>query len=206
MRLRMVSPASTSLRPTKLAVRNPSMVSMTSAMTRPVPVSYTHLDVYKRQLVDWTHHRHEVEDGLARLHQLAADEARSEESEHGQHDQCNDQTGAGNFHRQIGFRLVGDRDERPHQGVHPVDEPPGQADRDVERSDQDQPGQEVIAQARDQAVMERHRLVGLRRSIARRQCRNRRRISVKFTHATALASMEASKAPRFERRTTRFVS
>ena len=86
----IVSPISTSVRPTRLAVRKPSMVSARNAMIRPKP---GHLD------------------------------------------------------RQIGLRPVGDRDERPHQVVDPGDERPDQPDRDRDRPGDDQPGQEIGADA-----------------------------------------------------------
>ena len=99
-------------------------------------------------LVDRPHDRHAVEQVLAELDQRAADQVGGEEAEQRQRDERDDQAGARDAERQIGLGPVGRRNERPHQLVDPVDEPPGQTDGDVERPDQDQAGQEIIAQPR----------------------------------------------------------
>ena len=117
-------------------------------------------------LVDRPHDRHAVEDVLAELDQLAADEVGGQEAEQRQRRRsAMIRPMPGNLERQIGLGPVGERDERPHQIVDPVDEPPGQADGDGERPDEDQPGQEIVAQAADDAVMDGTGLA------ARRRCR-----------------------------------
>src|SRR5262249_34447368 len=85
------------------------------------------------------------------------------------------------------LRPIGNRYERPHQVVDPVDEPPGEADGDVERADQDQAGQEIVAQPADRPTMRglaAERSVNLRR----RGGRHDARVSIKLAHAAAIFS------------------
>ena len=79
-------------------------------------------------LVDRPHHRHAVEQVLAGFDQRAPDQVGGQEAEQRQREQRDDQARTGHLHRQIGLRPVRQRNERPHQIVDPVDEPPGQAD------------------------------------------------------------------------------
>ena len=97
--------------------------------------------------IDRPHDRHALQNRLADLDQRAADQVGGEEAEHGQRQERDDQAEARNLDRQIGFRPVGDRDERPHQIVDPGDERPDQPDRDRERPGDDQSGQEIVADA-----------------------------------------------------------
>ena len=101
--------------------------------------------------IDRPDDRRAVEDVLAELDQLAPDQVGGQEAEQRQRREDDDQARAWKMERQIGFETNGRRHERPHDVVDPVDEPPGQADRDVERSDQDQPGQKIVSDAADDA-------------------------------------------------------
>src|SRR5262249_58937985 len=80
------------------------------------------------------------------------------------------------------------RNERSHQIIDPVDEPPGEADGDVGRSDQDQPGQKIIAQPADEAVMEWPQLGGFRRHVGGRCLRHDPWIAVNLVHAATIFS------------------
>ena len=139
-------------------------------------------------LVDRPHDRHAVENVLARLDQLATDEVCGQEPEQRQRNQYDDQTDAGDLDRQIGLGPVGNRNERPHQIVDPVDEPPGETDGDVGRPDQDQPGQEIVPQPADESTVECDRLFRIGRGIGGR---HDSRISVKLVHATTIISISA---------------
>ena len=132
-------------------------------------------------LVDRPHDRHAVEDVLPDLDEFAADEIRGQKTEQRQCNERDDEPEAWDLHRQVGLWPIGERDEGPHQIVDPVDEPPGEADGDIGRPDQDQPGQKIIAQPADRAGMEWRRLVGRGRvGVLRR--RQAPRISFKLVH------------------------
>ena len=98
-------------------------------------------------LVDRPHDRHAVEQALAELDQRAADQVGGEEAEQRQRDERDDQAGAGDRPRQIGFRAIGRRDERPHDAVDPGDERPDQPDGDRKRPGHHQAGEEIVADA-----------------------------------------------------------
>ena len=105
------------------------------------------------RLVDRPHDRHAIEHVLAELDELAADEVGGEEAKQRQGRERDDQARAGNMERQICLGAKADGHERPHRVIDPVDEPPGEADRDVEWPDEDQAGQKVVSDAADNARM-----------------------------------------------------
>ncbi len=83
--------------------------------------------------IDRAHHRHAAEQPFAQIDQRSPDQVGGEETEQRQRDHGDDQAGARQSERQIGFRPVGRRHERPHQIVDPVHEPPGQIEGDRDR-------------------------------------------------------------------------
>jgi len=125
---------------------------------------------------------------FADLDQLAADEIGRQETEQRERDEHDDEAEAGNLYRQIGLRPVGDWNEGSHQIIDPVDEPPGEADGDVGRRDQDQPGQKIIAQPADEAVMEWPQLGGFGRCVGGRCRRHDPGIAIKLVHALTIFS------------------
>ncbi len=111
--------------------------------------------------IDRAHHRHAPEQSFAEIDQRPPDQVGGEEAQKRQRDDRDDQPGARQPERQIGFGPVGDGDERPHQSIDPGHEPPGQIEGDGDRPGHDQAGQKVIPETRHQAAM------GLRRDFGR---------------------------------------
>jgi len=79
------------------------------------------------------------------------DQVGGEEAQQRQRDHGDDQPGAGQPERQIGFRPVGDGHERPDQAVDPVHEPPGQIKGDGDRAGDDQTGQKIVPESGHEA-------------------------------------------------------
>ena len=131
--------------------------------------------------VDRPHHGHAAENVFAGFNELAPDKIRGEEAEERQRDEREDQTRPGHFYGQIGFRPVGDRNDGTNQVVHPIDEPPGQADGDVEWAHEYEAGEEIVAQTADHAVVKRP--VRIRHLRGYRPRLQARRALLKFAHA-----------------------
>ncbi len=104
--------------------------------------------------IDRAHRRHPAEQLLAEIDQRAPDQIGGEEAEQRQRDHGDDQPGARQAERQIGFRPVGNRHERPHQAVDPGHEPPGQVKGDRDRAGDDQAGQEIVPEPGHQAAVD----------------------------------------------------
>ena len=116
--------------------------------------------------VDRPHDRHTVQQALAETDEPAADQICSEKSKESKRDESDDQAEAGNVDRQIGLGTIGDRNQRPHQIIHPGDEPPDQPQRHRHRPGDDQPGQKVIADAADKSVRRSDRGCGRASALA----------------------------------------
>ena len=102
--------------------------------------------------IDRAHHRHPPEQPLAEIDQRPPDQIGGEKAQQRQRDHGDDQPGARQPERQIGFRPVGDRNERPHQAVDPGHEPPGQIEGDRDRAGDDQAGQEIVPEPGHEAA------------------------------------------------------
>ncbi|MEY9116419.1 hypothetical protein ABIE86_005151 [Bradyrhizobium diazoefficiens] len=103
--------------------------------------------------VDGAHRRDAAEEGLADIDQRPSDQVGREEADQRQREECDNQSPAGDDIRQIGFRTIGQRHERPHHAVDPGDEPPDQIESDRDRPRHHEAGQEVVADAAHQAGM-----------------------------------------------------
>ena len=113
-----------------------------------------------------------LQDRFAELdQQLASDEVRGQEPEQRQRHERDDQPGAGNIDRQIGFRPQFRRDQRLHPAVDPGDERPDQVGGDERRPDDDQSGQKIGADPRPEARMDDGRRFG-RGTPAESDCRS----------------------------------
>ena len=130
-----------------------------------------------------------MENILARLDQLAADQVGGEEAEQRQCHKRNDEAETWNFYREISLRPIDDRNERSHQIIDPIDEPPGETDRDVEGPDQNEAGQKVIAQPADHPVVGGLLMFGVRSAGYRRTQYSR--VSIELGHVTMNASLVA---------------
>ncbi len=106
---------------------------------------------------------------LAERHEPPADQVGGEEAQQGQQAERDDQSKAGDVHRDVSLGAKGVGDQRPRQIIDPIDKPPRQADSDVDRTDKNEAGQKIIPDAAAKTVMHRcrrGRIGRLRRRIA----------------------------------------
>ena len=101
--------------------------------------------------VDAAHDRHAREQPLAQAHQGAAGEAGGQHADQGQEGQHHQQAETRQAERQIGLGIVARRDQAADLRVEEGHELPDQEDRDADRRGDDDAGQEVGAQAGEQA-------------------------------------------------------
>ena len=113
--------------------------------------------------IDRPHHRHPSKQLFAEINQRPSDQIGGQEAQQRQRDHGDDQPGARQSERQIGFWPVGDGNKRPHQTVDPGYEPPGQIEGDRDRAGDDQTGEKIVAESGHEAP--RH----IRREFGRRQ-------------------------------------
>ena len=113
--------------------------------------------------IDRAHHRHAPEQPLAEIDQGPSDQVGGEEAQQRQRDDGNDQPRTGQPEWQVGFRPVGDGNERPHQPVDPGDEPPGQVEGDRDRTGDNEAGEEIVPESGHQAVVDLRQGIGRRR-------------------------------------------
>jgi hypothetical protein len=101
--------------------------------------------------------RDAVEQGLAEAEYGTADEVGGQESQERQDDDREQQADAGKRERQVLIWVVDARDQRFHTLVHPVDEKPGQVERDADGGGNHDAGEKVVAEpdARPPATLRR---------------------------------------------------